>query len=190
MSKTHWVCLILMIAVTQQANGKVLNVKKSFSASCKNHDACAWKTSNTELYNNAYEWTHHNTITHWSYRPVETSNYQQCVLVSYFAPVQVPKFIRDYVFNPYLQTHIKKTVCVKDNVLTETVHVDGIRLISDVKLQMQAQILQQEHKVQYECTIDFDVPWYLSLLTKQITVHVERSVLEYMDMLTRSLKQE
>ena len=178
-----------MVAVTQQANGEELHVRKTFSVSCKNHNACAWKTSNTELYNNAYEWTHHNTITQWSYKPIDTISSQDCVLVSYSAPVQVPKFIRTYAFNPYLQTNIKKTVCVKDDVLIETVYVKGVVLVSDVKIEMRAQILPREHKVQYESTIYFNIPWYLSLLSTQITTHIERSILDYMDMLTRNIEQ-
>ena len=189
MLKTQLVSLILVVAVTQQANGEVLHINKLSSISCKNLHACAWKTSNTELYNNAYEWTHHNTITNWSYKPIDTFDSQDCVFVSYSAPVQVPKFIRKYAFNPYLQTNIKKTVCVKDDVLIETVYVNGVTLVSNVNIQMRAQIWQHEDKVQYESTINFDIPWYLSLLSNQITTHIERSILEYMDMLTRNVEQ-
>ena len=174
---------VLLACILAHARGETLRIESSHSISCP---FTTWDISQSNMYNIAFAWTHHQTLNKWSYMPAKEINASmQCVAIQYSAPIVIPKFFRSYTFSNLLFADVSKRICVQDNRLSESVIVYGVPFVETFKMTISASV--NTDKVEYKSYSDIATPWWLVVLSSQIKEHVRKSIMQYLHILTASL---
>ncbi len=170
----------------------------------------SWNTSASSMYNVAFKWTHEHRLKSWQYRIIDPPSFPtitvntpaspprippsikdiECAQISYAAAVQVPGRFSSYLPKRVLDTNISKIVCASKEHMNEVVTFSNIMFVGDISLQFESTIDNSKREVVFDTTGDMSFPWFAVPLKQFILIHLQRSILEYINLLVDSLCAE
>lgn len=137
---------------------------------------------NTAMYNLAFEWTKHAKLKEWTYAEVKNSKVP-CARVSYRTNIRLSRVFEALVPTSALGLKVDKDVCVRGQVLEETVHLGELLVVDRMTLFIRAEIDNATNSLVLRVQSDLQVPWILHLLERTILSEIEGSLREYQDLL-------
>ena len=184
MESTTRRCLVFFMAVFCAVQGaRAQKISGVVPIPCDNVNK--FSTSNTNMYNVAYAWTHHKKIVDWSYGVAKHAG-KECAVLDYKAPVHIPEFFQNLGLST-MNLQIKKEFCT-GKFAEERVTIRNIPIIDQLKMSCISQDTKTNNKVSinYTCEVAWDVPWYMIPLQDRIWRHIQESIGEYMKIIALS----
>jgi hypothetical protein len=128
-------------------------------------------------YNIAYEWNRFGSIRNWHFEEdsgVGNINGMQCVKQEFDTTLSLPHVFSDYISRLNFDVHISKKICVKNNVMTELVHVDDVSVLSEFSII--EVVTKHGDTLNSSNTIHYELPWYLQFIKGVVDGHIRSSV--------------
>jgi len=171
--------LLLALASLLAANAHGLDINRTVPLRCKGR----FDISSSALSNLAYEWTHHSKILDWSY----LANGVDCAVVGYQTQIKLKRVFQKLLPSRALHVRMLKHVCVRGNVLYETVNLSELLLIDGMEIKIRAEIDRATDSLLMHAYGDLTVPWILQVFASTIETQIEDSLREYQNILADSV---
>ena len=127
-------------------------------------------------YNIVYQWNRFGKLKNWHFSEANVHNIKQmhCVKEDFQSTLSLPHVFSDYLNNLLFDLHISKNICLKNNVMTELVHVDDVSVIS--KFQILEVVTKTNDTLTASTTVKYNLPWYLQFLQSTVDQHIRKSL--------------
>ena len=127
-------------------------------------------------YNIVYQWNRFGKLKNWHFSEANVHNIKQmhCVQEDFQSTLSLPHVFSDYLNNLLFDLHISKNICLKNNVMTELVHVDDVSVIS--KFQILEVVTKTNNTLTASTTVKYNLPWYLQFLQSTVDQHIRKSL--------------
>ena len=143
----------------------------------------SFDVSSSALYNVAFEWTKHAAIDTWQYEELGNS----CVRARYSTQVRLHKIFENILPTRILKTKVDKMVCLKADIMEETVVLSDILFIETLKMDFHIAIDRTTRALSMSVRSNFSTPWFLKLLESTIVGELKQSLKEYHELLATSV---
>ena len=127
-------------------------------------------------YNIIYEWNRFGKLQNWHFSEANVHDIKQmhCVKEDFQSTLSLPHVFSDYLNNLLFDLHISKNICLKNNVMTELVHVDDVSAIS--KFQILEVVTKVNDTLTASITVKYNLPWYMQFLQSTVDQHIRNSL--------------
>lgn len=179
-----WLCAFVLMNI---ARAGAFRVDRTVPLACNGR----LDTSNSALYNLAYEWTKHRPLDHWAYEDLGKNGIgYNCARVRYSTQVSVHQLFENVLPSRILKTSVDKQVCAGEDKMDETVLLSDIVLINTLTITVHVSIDRKTHTLTMVASSDLAVPWFLSMLQSSIVHELEQSLAEYHELLAQAACRE
>ena len=128
-------------------------------------------------YNVAYEWNRFGRVRNWHFEEDSSVGYingMHCVKQEFDTTLSLPHVFSDYISSLNFDVHISKRICVKNNVMTELVHVDDVSMLSGFSII--EVVTKHGNTLNSSNTIHYTLPWYLQFIEGTVDGHIRKSL--------------
>lgn len=171
--------LVCALALQLLDGGWAVDLNRSVPVACTGR----FDVGSSSLYNLAYKWTKHSKLHEWRY----TDLGRGCVLVDYRTQISLNRIFEHIMPSRVLNVRIDKNVCVRGDVLEETVDLADVILIDKMSIKIRAEIDQATQSLLMHAYSDIEVPWFLQVFEGTIMSQIEHSLREYQDLLAKAV---
>lgn len=173
-------CAVTVILTGLVAHADALQVDRTAPYMC---DA-KLDTSNSALYNIAFDWTQHRKLDNWKYEDLgPDSSGRNCARVRYNTQIGVHKYFENFLPSRILETTVDKHVCAGPNVMDEHVVLSDIILIKTMTINVHVEIDRKTRTLRMVANTDLSVPWFLNMIEATILRELKESLTEYHQLL-------
>jgi len=182
-TRLKFFCAVSAILIGLVAHADALQVDRIAPYTCDaNLD-----TSNSVLYNLAFDWTKHRKLENWKYEDLGPDRSgRNCARVRYKTQIGVHKYFENVLPSRVLETTVDKHVCAGPNVLDEDVVLSDIILIKTMTIRVHVEIDRKTRTLRMVANTDLSVPWFLSMIEASILRELKESLTEYHQLLIDS----
>lgn len=170
-------CGLLMSGIASVA---AFEVDRTVPLACDGH----FDTTNSGLYNLAFEWTKHRKLDNWEFADLSRdSKGRSCVRVRYGTQVSVHQLFEQILPSRILKTSVDKHLCSGANEMEETVLLSDIVLIDTLTINIHLEIDRETRTLRMRVHSDLNVPWFLGMFENSIVLELQQSLAEYHELL-------
>jgi len=139
-------------------------------------------------YNIIYRWNRFGIVRDWQFQEDEEDEFKKnmhCVKLQFISRLMLPNVFSQYLSDLSYDVGIQKSLCYRNNILTELVHVNDVSVLSDFSAIEVTKVANGYLKS--SVSVHYQIPWYFAVLKPIVDKHVQQSFTDRLVVLNEEL---